>query len=141
VSALRPEIGTVAAMTVWTGPAAPQADEMLRAEVVEQVMRVTDDDVLLLPFLDAVPGSRAAHAALGRLLSGCTLRLVVGCPLMAFVGGTVRDPQWRRAYPPAPDSLWAKLEFLATIYGPAGGTHPYEALELLRERSEDDVTL
>lgn len=114
--------------------------DTLRGAVVEQVMRVTGDDALVLPFLVAPPGSRAAHAALGRLLSEAAVRLVVGCPLMAFVSGTGLDPSWRTSCPPASDSLWSSLEFLEQMYGPAPELpDPYEALEELRARAESDL--
>src|SRR4051794_19212539 len=99
-------------MMLWTG-------RNLHVEVLEQVMRVTDDDALVLPFLDAEPGSRNARAALGRLLCAERPTLVTGSPVMSLVTGEHLDPQWRTAHPVREDSLWANLQFLTSVYGPA----------------------
>lgn len=107
--------------------------------MLEQVMRVTGDDIALIPFLDAPPASRAAHAALGRLISEVPVRLIAGCPLLAWLTGCALDSEWRDWYGSAPDSLWSNLEFLTTLYGPAPGDDPYASLEALRERSETDL--
>lgn len=114
--------------------------DTLRASVVEQLMRVTSDDAAILPFLSAEPGSRPAHAALGRLLSETAVALVVGCPLMAFVSGGDLDSNWRSIYPSQPGSLWSSLEFLSSLYGPVvPAANPYEDLEFLRALSEEDM--
>ena len=119
----------------------PSADaEELRAAAIEQVMRTVSDDNVLLPFLEANPCSKEAHAALGRLISEVPVRLVLGCPLMAFVSGTELDPFWRTSYPASKDSLWSNFEFLNTMYGPTSTPlAPYEALETLRSLALADL--
>lgn len=117
----------------------PATSSSLRAEMLEQVMRVTADDALVVPFLDAAPRSREAHAALGRLISDAHVRLMLGCPLMAFVSGTHLDPEWRRSYPASPDSLWGSFEFLSTMYGPPSSEDPYSGLEALRSMADEDL--
>src|SRR5687768_1526308 len=121
-------------MRVRTDPAT------LRDQVLEQVMRVTDDETLVVPFLGVQPRSRRAHTALGRLLSFAPVALVVGSPVMALVGGDALDPQWRTACPVASASLWSTFEFLVTMYGPADeGQDPYQALEQLRGRADAEM--
>lgn len=113
-----------------------------RAAMLEQVMRVTGDDSAIVPFLDAPPASHAAHAALGRLISEAPVRLVAGCPLLAWLTGCALDGAWRDWCGVTPNSLWASLEFLTTIYGIDGcGLDPYEALELLRATAETDANI
>lgn len=114
--------------------------DTLRASVVEQLMRVTSDDAIILPFLSASPGTREAHVALGRLLSATPVRLVVGSPLMAFVSGCDLDVNWRLTFPAESDSLWSSYEFLNSLYGPVvPAATPYEDLEFLRSLAGDDL--
>lgn len=108
-------------------PAAPHSS-CLRDDMVEQVMRATDDESLLWPFLDAPAASRAAHAALGRLLSAVPVRLVAGCPLLAWLTGTALDPHWRDYCPPASRSLWADLEFLRLLFADAAAAGAVDGL-------------
>lgn len=114
-----------------------------RAELLEQVMRITGDDLTLFPFIDAAPRSRDAHTAIGRLLTEAPVPLVAGCPLYAWATGTVVDPSWRSSYPPRSESLWAHLEFLRAMSGadlaapPELGGDPYAELEALRASSDD----
>ena len=110
----------------------------LKLDMIEQVMRVAREDVDVIPFLDAEPGSRAALSALGRLLSNAPLRLVPGCPLVAWAQGGGFDVNWRMSYPPLDGSLWLNLTFLSTIYGPSSSLNPYEQLEELRSRETSD---
>jgi hypothetical protein len=122
-------------------PAACAAATAARTDaVLEQVMRCCDDELAVLSFVDVPAGTAAAAAALGRLLCDYPgLRLVAGCPLMAFVTDGPMEPDWQRAYPPAADSLYAQLEFLEAMYGPAVSTQPQDALEELRARAETDL--
>lgn len=127
-----------------TSPASEPVSQTLltagRTAVVEQVMRTCDDELQVLPFLAVEPGTRAASAALGRLLSSHPVRLVGGCPLISFVAGAELDPEWRDACPARPSSLWASLQFLRTLYGPdPTAEDPYEELETLRRREESDL--
>lgn len=111
-----------------------------RADVVEQVMRAVDDELLVLPFLSVSPTTRAASAALGRLLSTHAIRLVGGCPLISFVAGVDLDRDWRDACPAGSTSLWASLEFLRALYGPLPEAEdPFAELEELRRRSEAEL--
>jgi hypothetical protein len=119
-------------------PTATEPAETLLQQVTEQVMRCTDDEAAVFAFDGASPGTPAAAAALGRLLSTHAIQLVAGCPLMAFVTGTEPDPHWRAAYPPRPSSLFAEFEFLQALYGPGEGD-PFEALATLRLRAEEEL--
>jgi len=114
--------------------------EQLTDAAVEQAMRLTDDDTLVLPFLDVVPSSLAAHSALGRLLGGPPLVLTPGCPLLSLIRGTTLDPAWRTHYPPRPDSLWAHRALLVSLYGhPPSALGPYASLEWLRRHEDADL--
>lgn len=119
---------------------APAVD--LRSTVLEQVMRLTGDELALLRFVDAQPGSFLAKVALGRLLSEPGIRLVAGSPLFAFLAGGPVDPNWRASYPPRPASLWSELELTTSLLGipldTLAGDDPYEALCTLRARTEED---
>lgn len=91
--------------------------------MIEQVMRVTGDDLLVFDFLDAPPGSQAAYAALGKLLAEAAVPLHQGCPLLAWLQNEPVDPHWREATPATAESLWAALQFLEALYGDSG-QHP-----------------
>lgn len=108
------------------------------ADVVEQVMRVTCDDLDVLPFLDAPAGSRRALSALGRLIAATSMELVPGCPVVSWATGSPADHAWRPAYPARPGSLWEHLEFLASLYGHVQAPNPYEELEGLRAHESHD---
>lgn len=113
-------------------------DVGLLAAALEQVMRCTSDDELVVPFLDVEPASTAAHVALGRLLGGASVTLSPGCPLLALVCGTGVDPQWRTACPATAGSLWGHYELLGQLYGPIVDDNPYAALERLRALEDAD---
>lgn len=101
-------------------------------------MRGTGDDTLVVALLTAEPRSKAAHTALGRLLGEPGIELVAGCPLLAFVAGTSIAEEWRLFCPPVPGSLWQSREFLAALYGAPVASGPYEQLEALRAREDQD---
>lgn len=115
-------------MTILSAP-----ETALRAELLEQLMRVCDDESLLYAFGDVAPGSRAAHTELGRLMLSVAVPLVPGSPLLAFLSGTPLDPHWRDSYPAAPESLWAHLEFLRMMYGTELAVTPEDPLSELSE--------
>lgn len=119
----------------------PPTDDSLLDAVLEQVMRCVVDDASVLPFLGAEPASRAAQAALGRLVGEQEVRLKVGSPLLGLVTGTPVEDRWRDSCPSADGSLWVQLEFLRSLYGDApDAQNPYEALEALRARADSDLT-
>ena len=110
-----------------------------RAELIEQVMRMSDDDRLVIPFLDVVAGSTEILTATGRLLASPPSPFLLGTPLAVWVEpGTRCEPLWRGLLPQRERSLWADLEFLRAIVGIDAGGHdigfccPYEELEHLR---------
>jgi hypothetical protein len=110
----------------------------LRAAALEQAMRATGDDGLVVPLLHARPGSSEAHVALGRLLGVAPVRLFPGSPLLSLVAGTPVDEDWRSSCLPAECSLWGHLELLRGLYGAAQTDNPYEELEALRSREHLD---
>lgn len=100
-------------------------------------MRVCDDDLAVLPFQGARPGSAAAAAALGRFLTEHPQHLLAGCPLIALVTDTEPTCGWRGAYPAKEHSLHSQLEFLASLYGlPDSAGDPYEAFRMLTAVAE-----
>lgn len=111
----------------------------LRSAAVEQVMRVCDDDLAVLPFLTARPGSPAAAAALGRLLTEHPQYLVAGCPLIALVTDTEPSRHWRDACPPREHSMHAQMSFLASVYGQPDEMDPYAAFRALSVKAEQDL--
>lgn len=113
---------TTASSAVETANASVGAacPECIRGEAIEQVMRLTGDDLLVLPFLTAAAGSSAAAAALGRLLAAAPVKLVDRCPLVAFTTGRRVDPRWRDWYPAREESLWSMLMFYQDLYATPG---------------------
>ena len=107
-------------------------------------MRLSGDDLAVLRFVDVEPGSFGAKVALGRLLSEPGIRLVAGCPLMAYLTGGELSAEWRASYPAHAASLWSELELMASLLGAdmhcLPGADPYEALCELRARSEAEMS-
>ena len=110
----------------------------LRSAALEQAMRATGDDGLVVPFLHAEPGSPEAHVALGRLLGVAPARLFPGSPLLSLVAGTPIAEDWRNGCSPTECSLWGHLELLRGLYGSVFLNNPYEELEALRSREHLD---
>lgn len=110
----------------------------LRAQVVEQVMRMSGDELMVLTFVEAAPQSRAAKVALGRLLASPGARLSLGSPLMAFVTGADVDSSWRSECPSPSGSLWEELGLLCSLHGtsPQDYPCPYDGLLELRSASQ-----
>jgi hypothetical protein len=127
--------------------------------VIEQVMRLTDDETLLLPWLDAPAGSRSALVALGRLRFGAPFVLDPDSPLAWWAAGetapaTSNDLSWVERLPVPTASMWAELELLEQLAGRChtdGQCGPYqrlmharrtvsEQLESLDECTSPDLT-
>lgn len=111
-----------------------------RSVLLEQVMRMTDDDRYLVPFLTAEPGSAEIMVATGRLLAVAKKAFPLRTPLAVWVT-TDRvetadyDLKWRSDLEPNPESLWAELSFLRELAGVHRGGEwccPYRELEALR---------
>ena len=124
-------------MSSWPAPDPTAEREHLRAESVEQLMRMSADEDLLLGLL-ADP-SPAAAATVGQILVALRPQLMTGCPLLAYGAGRPLDHAWRRWYPPVEASLFAELRFYRSLTG-ADPTHPvaefpdaYAELEELRD--------
>lgn len=94
--------------------------DLLRAEALEQVMRLTCDESVLYPLLDPIPAHRTA-VVVGRILGSLGIRPTTGCPLLALGADTVLDDGWRRHYPPAEKSLYSELLFCRELAGLAPG--------------------
>lgn len=113
----------------------------IKEEMLEQVMRISSNDLDVLNFLETDKGSKEALSALGRLLSSYDLRLTPGCPLVAWATESELDSNWRYAYPARKHSLWENYLFLEDFFGPAGGNNLYEKLEALRDKEMFDSNL
>lgn len=122
-------------------PSSEAVGESLHAEVVEQVMRIVDDEILVLPFLVVRAGTPDAERSVGRLATATSVRLHGGSPLVALIRGTKVDPRWRADYPAGGGCLWATLTFLSSLYGPQEADDPYSALEQLRTFEAFDLGL
>lgn len=113
-----------------------------RSELVEHVMRMTTDDRLVLPFLDACAGSPLFMSAVGRLLADAAAPFPIDTPLGAWAKpGSPLDAGWRDIQPRYEYSLWSDLEFFRTLLAttevpekvdPLTWLNPYEELEALR---------
>ena len=100
----------------------------LRNDVLEHVMRCTDDDLVVLPFLTAEPGSPEAFEAVGRLVTATPTPLQPGTPLAVFCNGGTVDPHWRANVTDTARSLWGALAVLDALNGndPGDGSCHYE---------------
>lgn len=111
-----------------------------RSELVEQVMRMTEDDLILLPFLTAQPGSAQLLSSFGRLLGNSPRPYPLGTPLAAWTSpGSNCSDSWRDSCGYLERSLWADLVFLRSLVAnhplvkrTALWCCPYEELETLR---------
>jgi hypothetical protein len=133
---------------------------LLRALAIEQACRAVSHGHEVAELIACEPGSRAAHTALGRLLTGAAVTLRVGTPLLAFCSGTPVDPTWRQLCPIREGSLASTLYFYEQMYGPVafpgapaglsgldGGSIPaiasaanaLAALDLLSDRAAADM--
>ena len=110
-----------------------------RSELIEQVMRMTDDDRIVIPFLDATAGSTEILSATGRLLASPPSPFPLGSPLAVWVEpSTTLKLQWRSLLPTRERSMWDDLVFYRSIMGDMSCEAenefccPYEELEHLR---------
>lgn len=86
-------------------------------DVLEQVMRATDDLLDVLTVDQARRGAVSVHATVGRLLDRGVGPFEPGFPLYAWATGAPVDPSWRSRCEPAPQSLWAALELYRIVAG------------------------
>jgi hypothetical protein len=108
-----------------------------RREVIEQVMRMTDDDLLLLPYLSIEPASGGLLAATGRLLAAVGQPFPLRTPLACWVSNEDRTrvvDHWRELIPTGSITLWSELVFLRQFLGGTSSVDccPYGELESLR---------
>lgn len=141
---------------VHHGSTASNSCNVARNLLVEQVMRMTDDDRILLPFLDAPAASVEILAATGRLLASPPTPFPLGTPLSVWVAAEAADAVgnshgeditgWRSRLPVRERTLWDDLEFLRLIVGalhterPTQFCCPYEELEHLRLTTSSGMT-
>lgn len=88
--------------------------EQVRADAVEQLLRVSDD-MSLAWAVQTASSKEELLAVIGRLLADVPLTLLSGSPFVAMLGYTPLDPQWRRFYPPRPNSLFNELELFVEL--------------------------
>lgn len=121
-------------------PADPHAD--IRRQVVEQLLRCCPDLTLAAEFYNQTPGSPPAQAAVGRFLAAHpAVPLLVGSPVAAWATGAPVSPRWRMACPPAPQSAFARLTFLAELYPGVllDGLDAFDALTALEAAARTDL--
>ena len=112
-----------------------------RSDLIEQVMRMTNDDRIVILFLDAAAGSTEILSATGRLLASPPSPFLLGSPLAVWVEPSTRfDENWRSNIPDRDQSLWKDLEFYRALLGNTDKESaevfccPYEEIENLRLR-------
>lgn len=116
-----------------------RVDTNLKSSVIEQVMRLADDELSVLPFIDAEPRTARAFEALGRLIGDVTLALRSGTPLVVFCHGGQLTDTWRAQVDTATNSLWGNLEMLRSLYGAGDAEDPYTELCQLRDLSDAEM--
>lgn len=122
-----------------------------RANLIEQVMRMTDDDRILFPFLHALPGSDTLLSAVGRLLADPPKAFPLNSPiaLWSHPGLEVSTDNWRSFYEGNSKiendykTLWGELQFLRVYLKNSKLIEfeiwccQYEELEYLRVKSNE----
>ena len=102
--------------------------------MLEQVMRVTSDDLLAIPFASCRPASPEFFTAIGRLLSDTPGPIPPGSPLHRWSQPVPCSPAatWRDGCPPSQMSLWGELTALRVICRPSTQPDPFSELLALR---------
>lgn len=108
------------------------ADPALFLELVEHLMRLTNDETLLLAAL-AAPDLAALRAELGSVLPSLASTVPGGSPLAVVLGYGSLLPAWRLLVDPVPMSLWSELELMRTLGQTSPAEHPLA--ELLAARA------
>lgn len=107
-----------------------------RSELLEHVMRLTHDELLALPFLTCVAGSREYLVAMGRLLTEAPGMVNPGSPLHRWASSRpspVSDA-WLRECHQVSGSLWSELQTLRALAGTVSSMDdPLRELLFLRE--------
>jgi hypothetical protein len=108
------------------------ADPALFLELVEHLMRLTNDETLLLAAL-AAPDLAALRAELGSVLPSLAATVPGGSPLAVVLGYGSLLPTWRLLVDSVPMSLWSELELMRTLGQTSPAEHPLA--ELLAARA------
>lgn len=82
----------------------------LHGDVVEHLMRVTDDEATVFA-AHQTRSPTQLRSVIGRALGTMTIPMPPGSPILALSGLSEPDPQWRAHVDVADPSLWAELEF------------------------------
>lgn len=120
----------------------------LRCLVVEQVMRLTDNDAVVHRWLRAGPRSVEARVALGRLLADAPFCLEPDSPVALWTGpvrlggGMQLADGWRDQLPDRAGTLWHELCRLEAAHphrcpDPVCRCSPYVRLAAAREAAEN----
>lgn len=120
-----------------TARAGQYAQATVRCEMIEHVMRLTDDDLLASPFLHSAPQSQDYLTHLGRLLASSRHAVAPDSPLHRYASNPEQAPDltWRAQVPTGERSLWSELELLRQLHGEVNTGDPLTELHLLRQRS------
>lgn len=103
------------------------ADPVLYVELVEHLMRLTNDETLLLAPL-AAPDLSSLRAALGFVIPNLSSTVPGGSPLAVVLGYGLLHPKWRLLVDPVPMSLWSELELMRTLGSTSPAAHPLAEL-------------
>jgi hypothetical protein len=112
--------------------------QRLRAEAIEQLMRMTDDEALVA----RLSTTTSPATALGRLPGEIFKDLVPGCPLLALQhAGPPVVASWRSYYSPIKGSLYSTLLFLRSLDSrDLGDIDVYQELIDRRQSLEGDAS-
>jgi len=90
------------------------SDPRLLCEFVEHLMRLTDDETLLLAPISA-PDLFSLRAALGSILPSLATAIPGGSPVAVVLGYGALDPNWRSSVEPVSMSLWEELGLMRSL--------------------------
>lgn len=110
----------------------PLVDPDLHLALVEHLMRITNDDTLVLKVL-AAPSLVHLRATLGAVLPALHASPAPTTPFAVALGYGTLDPSWRSKVATCDPSLWSELELMRTLGATSSASDPL--LELLDARS------
>lgn len=128
-----------ATVVALPGTRRPTTFETTLVLAVEQLMRSTDDEVVVLGVLAAAADRHRLLAAVGRVLPEVPSALAAGMPVRCLLDAATPDPQWRSRLPVVATSLWAELTLREQMSAPDPDLpcEPFDRLMALRLADSD----
>ena len=113
----------------------PADTQTLRHLVVEQILRLCDDDTLAALFTTVTPDTDAAFTALGLTIGTAPQALTGTSPLDAMFSGSPLADSWReQMVAVSASTLWSELETHRLLHGPLQPVPPCPFAELVAYR-------